>query len=303
MFRSAYVLLAIVVFGRVAAAAASCEGLASVSLKNATITSAQSVAAGAFKPAGGGEAAAAALRSLPAFCRVTATLRPSSDSDIKMELWLPATGWNGEFEGVGTAGMGGIIPYNALAGPLKQGFATAANDTGHVGDSTYAIAHHEKVIDWGYRAFHEMTVQSKPVIAAFYGNGPKFSFMEGCGSGAQAAQSELQRFPEDYDGIAITGFSDKTRHVFWQMWAWEATHKDEASNIPKEKYEVLHKAVLDQCDALDGVKDGVLEDPRRCKFDPKTIECKGAVGPSCLSAAQVEAVRKIYAGPKNPRTG
>ena len=127
--------------------------------------------------------------------------------------------------------------------------------------------------------------------------------MEGCGSGAQAAQSELQRFPDDYDGIAITGFSDKTKHVFWQMWAWNATHKDPASNIPKRKYSVLHQAVLDQCDAIDGVKDGVIEDPRRCKFDPKTIECKGAEGPSCLTAPQVEAVRKIYAGPKNPRTG
>src|ERR1700730_2429880 len=190
-----------------------------------------------------------------------------------------------------------------MAGPLKEGFATAANDTGHQGDSGYAISHAERVIDWGYRAFHEMNVQVKPMIAAFYGKGPSFSYMEGCGSGAQAAQSELQRFPDDYDGIAVTGFSDKTRHIFWQMWAWNATHQDAASNIPKEKYTVLHKAVLGQCDALDGVRDGVIEDPRRCTFDPKTIECKGADGPSCLTAPQAEAVRKIYAGPRNPRTG
>ena len=297
-------LLIGICFGTVPAGAASCESLRSLSLLHTTITSAQSVADRTFAPGGeGGEGAAAALRMLPAFCRVMATARPVSDSEIRFEVWMPASGWNGRFQGVGTAGMGGLIPFTALAGPLKEGFATAANDTGHQGDSTYAISHPEKVIDWGYRAFHEMTVQAKPIIAAFYGKGPSFSYMEGCGSGAQAAQSELQRFPDDYNGIAITGFSDKTKHVFWQMWAWNATHKDPASNIPKGKYTVLHQAVLDRCDAIDGVKDGVIEDPRRCKFDPKTIECKGADGPSCLTAPQVEAVRKIYAGPKNPRTG
>ncbi|MGA2712415.1 MAG: tannase/feruloyl esterase family alpha/beta hydrolase [Bryobacteraceae bacterium] len=294
------VLFALLVFSQAPAAAASCESLTSLALPHTTITSAQAVAAGAFTPPSG---SADAFKSLPAFCRVTATTRPSSDSEIRMEVWMPATGWNGRFQGVGTAGMGGLIPFNALTGPLKQGFATAANDTGHEGDSTYAISHQEKVIDWGYRAFHEMTVQSKPIVAAFYGSGPKYSYMEGCGSGAQAAQSEMQRFPADYDGIAITGFSDKTKHVFWQMWAWEATHKDEESYIPPDKFKMLHNAVLAQCDMLDGVRDGVLEDPRRCKFDPKTIECKGANAPNCLTAPQVEAVRAIYAGPKNPRTG
>ena len=299
------VLLAIVVFNRAPAAAGSCESLTSVLLPHTTITSAQSVAAGAFTPppGGGGEGAGAVFKSLPAFCRVTATTRPTSDSEIKMELWMPATGWTGNFQGVGTAGMGGAIPLSALAGPLNEGLATAANDTGHEGGSSYEVAHREKVIDWGYRAFHEMTVQVKPLIAAFYGRGPKFSYMDGCGSGAQAAQSEAQRYPTDYDGIAVTGFSDKTKHVFWQMWIWNATHKDEASHIPPEKFKALHNAVLEQCDALDGVKDGVLEDPRRCKFDPKTIECKGASGPACLTGPQVEAVRKIYAGPTNPRTG
>jgi feruloyl esterase len=286
-------LLTAAVFSAAPANAASCESLTSISLPHTTIASAQSVAAGAF----------AEVMALPAFCRVMATARPTGDSEIRFEVWMPATGWNGRFQGVGTAGMGGSIPFNAMAGPLKEGFATAANDTGHQGDSSYAISHAEKVIDWGYRAFHEMTVQAKPMIAAFYGKGPSFSYMEGCGSGAQAAQSELQRFPDDYDGIAVTGFSDKTRHIFWQMWAWNATHQDAASNIPKEKYVVLHKAVLGQCDALDGVRDGVIEDPRRCKFDPKTIECKGTDGPSCLTAPQAEAVRKIYAGPRNPRTG
>ena len=141
------------------------------------------------------------------------------------------------------------------------------------------IAHQEKVIDFAYRSFHETTVKAKAVIAAFYGNGPKFSYMDGCGTGAQYAQAELQRYPEDYNGIAITGFSNKSNHVFWQMWAWYAAHQDEASNIPPDKYKVLHNAVLQQCDLLDGIKEGVLEDPRQCKVDLTALHAKPETDP------------------------
>jgi feruloyl esterase len=299
------VVLTMTVVGQGVAAAASCESLTSLSGPKATITSAESVAAGAFTPpAGGAGRQGTAFRDLPAFCRVKATLRPTSDSDIKMEIWMPATGWSGRFQGAGSAGMGGAVPLNLIAAALKQGFASAGSDTGHEGaGSDYAPSHAERVIDFGYRAIHEMTLEAKAVVSAFYGKGPRFSYMDGCGGGAQNVESEAQRYPEDYDGLSVTGFSYNTRHKQEQMWIWEAAHKDAASNIPPDKFKVLHTAVLNKCDALDGVKDGVIEDPRRCVFDPKEIECKGADSPSCLTAPQVEAVRKIYAGPTNPRNG
>ena len=246
------VLFAMAVFSHAAAAAVSCESLASLSLPNTTITSAKTVGAGAFTPPTGGGGRgdpAAPFRNLPAFCRVTATLKPTSDSDIKMEVWMPVSGWNGNFQGNGTGGMGGAVPLTDMAKTLRAGFATAGTDTGHEGDSRYVLQHPEKVIDFGYRAGHEMTVKAKAVIAAYYGNGPKLSFLDGCGGSAQLAESEMQRYPADYDGISITGFSQKTRHALEQMWIWDANQKDKASYVPPEKLTVLHNAVLQTCDA------------------------------------------------------
>lgn len=296
---------ALLIFGHTPVFAASCESLTSLSWPDATITSAASVAAGAFAPPGGAQGRQAALfQGLGAFCRVALTAKPSSDSDIRIEVWMPATGWNNNLRGVGNVGLGGSIDLNALATTVRMGFAAVGSDTGHQGDSSYALNHPEKVIDFGYRAAHEMTVKAKAIIAAYYGNGPKFSFMEECGGGTIPALGEAQRYPADYDGIAISGFGAyKTHHIFSQLWIWQATHESEASYIPKEKLAVLHNAVLKQCDALDGVTDGLIENPARCKFDPGVVECKGADGPECLTAPQVEAARKIYAGPKNPRTG
>ena len=295
------VLGAMTLFSSISIAAVPCESLVSLSLPNTTITSAQSVAADKYvAPAGNQEAA---FRSMPAFCRITATLRPSSDSDIKMEVWLPAQGWNGYFQGRGTGGMGGSIPLPAMAATLKSGFATAGTDGGHTGDSSYALSHPEKVIDFGYRAAHEMNVQAKAILAAYYGQGPKLSFVDGCGTGAQSAQNAIQRYPGDYDAVAITGQSHMSRHRVWQLWAWDAVHKEEAGFIPSEKFEMIHNAVMNACDALDGVRNREIEDPRQCKFDPAVLQCRAGDGPSCLTQPQVEALRRIYAGPSNPRTG
>jgi feruloyl esterase len=277
--------------------ATACEGLASLSLPYTTITSVELVAAGAYTSPSGAE-----VSDLPAFCRVAATVRPTSESDIKMEVWMPATGWNGTFEGRGSSGMGGAIPLNDMAASLRAAYATAGSDTGHEGNASFALDQPEKVIDFGYRAGHELPVKAKAVIEAYYGNGPEFSFINGCGGSAATAQAALQRYPADYDAIAITGFSDKTHHPFFQMWNWDATHQDEASYIPPEKFAVLHDAVLTQCDLLDRVADGVIENPRICRFDPAVIQCSGANGAGCLTAPQLEAVRKIYAGPTNPDT-
>jgi feruloyl esterase len=287
-------------------AAATCESLSSLALPNTTITMAQTVAAGAFTPPAGGRGPAN-FGDVPAFCRVQATLKPSSDSDIKMELWLPAAAsWNGKFRGTGNGGLGGGAGVNpgALANGVRRGYATAGNNTGHDGDSSYALTHPEKIKDFGYRSAHEMTVASKAIITAFYGVAPKQSYAAEGGGGTIAALSSAQRYPEDYDTIAVTGMSSYlTRHTFGQMWIWQATHKDAASFIPQEKYPVLHKAALDACDALDGLKDGIIGDVARCTFDPGVTLCKSGDAADCLTAPQVDAARKIYAGPHNPRTG
>jgi len=263
--------------------AASCESLASLSLPDTTITKAETA------------------RGL---CRVAATLRPSADSDIKIEVWMPLSGWNGKYEAVGNAGWSGAIATNALEEAIKAGYATSSTDTGHSGASaSFALGHPEKLVDYAWRSEHEMTVRAKAIIAAFYGGGPKLSYWNGCSAGGKQALKEAQRFPEDFDGI-IAGApgNNWTGRAIFSMWVAQAMHSDEAGYIPPEKYPLIHKAALDACDALDGVKDGLIEDPTRCHFDPKVLECKNGDTPACLTAAQVEAARRIYSGAINPRT-
>jgi feruloyl esterase len=280
----------------VAVAATSCE---SIAVPKVAITAATTVEAGAFPaPAGRG---GAVYKTLPAFCRVAATLKPSGDSEIKIEVWMPAAGWNGKLQAVGNGAWAGSISYPAMATALAAGYAAASTDTGHAGNNADFIpGHPEKVVDFAYRAVHEMTVASKAIVAAYYSNGPKYSYWNGCSTGGRQAMAEAQRFPSDYDGIvAGAPASYVTRLQGSQVWTAAVAHKTEGDYIPPDKYAVIHKAVLDKCDALDGVKDGVIEDPTRCKFDPKVVQCKGADGADCLTAAQVEVARKIYAGPEN----
>jgi feruloyl esterase len=294
-------------------ATASCESLASLALPNAKVDQAQTVAPGAFVPptagatATGGRGAAVArlYSSLPSFCRVTATLTPSPDSDIKVEVWLPMAGWNGKFQAVGNGGWAGVISYPALAQAVAGGYASASTDTGHAGNSgAFALGHPEKVIDFGYRAVHEMTVHAKTIINAYYGNAPRLSVWNGCSQGGRQGITEAQRYPADYDGIvagapAVNGMM---LHVARVM-IGQTVHRSADSYIPPEKYSMIHDAVLQACDAHDSVKDGVLEDPTRCHFDPKVLECKGADSPSCLTSAQVETARALIEPVKHPKTG
>jgi Tannase and feruloyl esterase len=300
-----------------------CADLARLTLPNTTITLAQPIDAGAFvppaatPPAAPGPAGAPAApavpaiyRELPPFCRVAATLRPSSDSDIKIEVWLPATEWNGKFQAVGNGGWAGTISYGGdrgLAAAVRRGYAAASTDTGHAGngaDASFALNHREKLIDFGHRAVHEMAVQAKAIIAAYYGNAPRLSYWNGCSTGGRQGLMEAQRYPADFDGIVAGAPANyMTRLLAHSLWVAHATLKDPASYIPREKYAVLHTAVLEACDARDGAKDGILEDPARCTFDPKVLECDAADAPTCLTRAQVEAAQKIYATAKNPRTG
>lgn len=286
------------------AAATSCEQLAKLALPHATVTLAQSVAAGQLTlPAGAVPRFPGApppdFSKLPAFCRIAATLKPTTDSDIKIEVWMPAQeAWNGKLESVGNGAWAGNIVYRDLASAISGGYAAASTDTGHTETTAaFAIGHPEKLIDFAYRAVHQMTAAAKAIAAAYYGQAPTRAYFNGCSTGGRQALTEAQRYPDDYDGIIAGAAANYPSHLQGaQVWTTRITNEG-GGYIPPAKYPVIHDAVLAACDALDGVKDRVLEDPRRCHFDPQTIACKGADAPTCLTAAQVEVVRKIYAGP------
>jgi feruloyl esterase len=235
---------------------------------------------------------------------VTATLTPSSDSDVTIEVWLPASGWNGKFLAVGNGGWNGNIDVNALAAGLRRGYATASTDTGHQGGGGPWMQSKEKLIDFGYRAVHEMTVKAKAVVNAFYGNTARLSFFQGCSAGGRQGMKAAQRFPEDFDGIVAGAPAvNTTGRAVFSVWAAQQLRKEgEASYIPAAKYPAIHDAVLQACDALDGVTDRVLENPRSCRFDPAVLECKAGDAPTCLTAPQVEAARALYKAVVNSRT-
>jgi feruloyl esterase len=299
-------LLASVMNGEPLKAATSCERLASLMVPNATITLAQAVDAGAFTPApaGGSGAAAQTFNTARAFCRVTATLRPSSDSDIKVEVWMPAADWNGKFQAVGNGAFSGTIAYPAMATALARGYATGSTDTGHEGGSaSFALGHPEKVIDFGWRAVHEMTVTSKAIVAAYYDAGPRYSYWSGCSAGGRQGMKEAQRFPADFDGI-IAGAPglDWTGRAAQAVRSARVLQKDGAARLSSAKAQLVHRAVLEACDGLDGVKDGVVDDPKRCTFDPGVLQCHGAEEASCLTPAQVSTARMLYSAQMNTQT-
>jgi feruloyl esterase len=282
-----------------ASASGSCDELASLSLPQAKVTVAQSVA-GEFTPPGSQQP----MRDLPAFCRVAATLMPSEDSDIKIEVWMPASGWNGKFQAVGNGGWSGAINYNGMANAMRRGYASASTDTGHRGGSAeFALGHPEKLIDFAYRSEHEMTVKAKAVITAFYGSGPKLSYWNGCSSGGKQGLKEAQNYPDDYDGIIAGAPANNWVGLLSADMMHSVTLlRDPASRIPETSLTLLHKAAVEACDPLDGVKDSVIQDPRQCHFDPSALLCKGVATEGCLMAAQVDAAKAMYGPFQNPRT-
>ena len=300
-------LLAVWMNGHILNATTSCESLASLTLPNTRITLAQTVSAGAFTPpAAAGAAtptpaAAQAFKALLRFCRVAATVKPTSDSDIKVEVWLPAGGWNGKFQAVGNGGWAGVISYSAMADAIRAGYASASTDTGHVGGrGTFVLDHPEKLIDFAWRSEHEMTVKAKAIIQTFYGSAPNLSYWNGCSTGGRQGLKEAQKFPDDYDGIIAGAPANRTAI---SLWIAAAVLKDPASYIPPSKYPIIHQAALAACDSRDGLEDGLIDDPTTCHFDPSVLLCKDADGPACLTASQVEAAHKIYSPAINPRTG
>ena len=286
------------------AAPQSCEQLARLALPHASITSAQTIAAGAFTPPANATpwlvGDPAFYKRLPAFCRVSALSKPSPDSEIKIEVWMPASGWNGKFRGLGNGGFAGEIDWRALGLAIAQGYASAATDTGHAanaGDATWALDHPEKIVDFGYRAIHEMTAVGKATTKAFYGDTPKYTYFAACSNGGRQALMEAQRFPADYDGILAGAPANYWTHLLTSvLWDAQATTLDPNSYIPSSKIPAIAQAVVAACDANDGLNDGILNDPRQCHFDPSTMLCKGADSDSCLTEPQAIALKKLYQG-------
>jgi Tannase and feruloyl esterase len=288
--------------------AATCEDVLKFPVTAGKITSAVTVAESGAIPV---PLLHASLIAPVGFCRVAVTLTPSSDSEIKAEVWLPDPAkWNGNFLGSGNGGFGGSVDGPALdmRVALGLGYATAGDDLGHeitslAVDGTWVIGHPEKVTDFAYRADHVTAEFAKALIAAYYGRAQQFSYFRGCSNGGHEALMEAQRYPADYDGIIAGAPANAWTHVMAGFLWNEAALSTPQSDIPKSKLGMIQEAVMAKCDLIDGVKDGIINDPAACHFDPKVLLCKSGDAPSCLTAPQLGALQKIYAGPVNPSTG
>jgi Tannase and feruloyl esterase len=274
-----------------------CENLAKLALPNVVITSAAPVGAGILLPPG-----QRTTINVPAFCRVSGVIKP----EVNFEVWLPAN-WNRKFLMVGNGGLAGTISYTAMADPLQRGYATASTDTGHVSDNDahWAQGHMQRVIDYAHRGVHVTAQASKAVIQNFYGAAPAHSYFDGCSNGGQEAMAEAQRYPADFDGIIAGDPANNYTHLQMgaHLWITQALQNNPEAYIPSDKTKLIGDAVMAACDALDGIKDGILNDPRRCKFDPSVLLCKSADAPDCLTAAQVDTAKKIYQGVRTETGG
>ena len=293
------------------AAAKDCAQLAGAALPQGKVTSATLVAAGGFQMAGPPGAPpgvlATGFKTLPAFCRIEATLKPSADSDIKVEVWMPASGWNGKFVGIGNGVWAGSISYFELSAPLSRGYAVAATDAGHAGNglsADFAVGHPEKLTDFGYRAVHDMTVAAKAAIRDFYGDGPKLSLWNSCSTGGRQGLMEAYRFPDDYDAISAMAPANPMTDLMTQsLWTGFQAVRAPGAGLSAPKLAALHKAYVAQCDPADGLTDGLVSEPRACRFDPVVAQCKAGDAQDCLTPDQVQTMRAIYGGVRDPKTG
>jgi feruloyl esterase len=283
-------------------AGTACQRLLHLAIPNVAISSAVAVSAGPFNIPDSQQTA-----PVPAFCRVAGVAHPTSDSDISFEIWIPdGNSWNGKFHAVGGYGR---LPYGDMLFALQRGYAVESNDMGHHGDETrqqgddliYGMGHPEKVIDWAYRAAHVSAEIGKLIVRDRTGRWPDHSYFVGCSVQGQEALSEAQRFPDDFDGI-IAGdpAADRLHQLAGFIYSWNVTHDaNGVSLVPMPKLAILTHAIVQSC----GDKDGIIEDARSCQFDPASLKCLKAENDQCLTVAQIDAIKKVYAGTYNPRTG
>lgn len=272
------------------AAATDCGQLAKLTIPHVTVTSAtvRHAVHMTKRP----------TQPLPEYCRVLATASLVEGSRIGIEVWIPTTTWNGRLQGVGNGGYSSNISHYAMAGALMQGFAVVATDTGHQGEGPkFAVGHPQSIIDWGYRAVHEMTQFAKLAVRDFKGRSPEHSYFVGCSTGGGQALSEAQRFPADYDGIlAGDPGNDRVNLNALFLWAYVVDHSTPGKTLTPAELHLLSAAAVSACDKNDGVTDGIISNPLACHFDPSVLQCKAEDGKNCLSTAQVATAKAIYTG-------
>ena len=285
----------------------ACTALSSLALPDTTITTAEEYPVGVnpapVPPKTNG--AMTGVLSVP-ICRVAGTIKPTTVSNIRFEVWMPVLGWNGKYNGVGNGGTAGFIAYSSMDRALKLGYATGSTDTGHVApeaDGSWMLGHPELVLDFAQRSQHLTAQAAKVIVKAYYGKPAEHAYFTGCSNGGGQGMQEAQRFPGDYDGI-VNGDGARNLTHEWpgELYpAWLA-RSDQQGLI--DKLPALHTAVLAKCDKLDGVQDGLIENPATCDFDPSTMQCTaGTDNASCLTPTEVEWVKKIYRGIQDPVTG
>lgn len=291
-------------------AARTCDmtAFADVQLPGATIQSVSAVPAGDYTPEGQRQA----LTDLPAFCRINAQAMPSSSSLINFEVWVPeGNAWNGKLVTTGNGGYSPSLSYSDMAYALRQGYATMGGDTGHqTEDMQWGVNNAEKIIDWGTRSINAITVAGKQLINELRAEPARRSYYLGCSTGGHQGFAEAQRYPEDFDGI-IAGAPGNNRtalnaEFMWRFRSNRPTNDNVTQYLTRSKLQLVTSKAVEACDALDGVTDGVINDPRQCTtqhFDVASLQCTAGDGPDCLTTEQVDAAQKIYQGPRNPRTG
>jgi hypothetical protein len=290
------------------AAAKDCSELAKLALADGKVTAATLVAAGTFQQPSTGAplppgVAGAAYRNVPAFCRIEATMTPTPDSDIKVEIWLPADKWNGKLVGIGNGVWAGQLSYSQMADPVTRGFAAVTTDTGHKGSgltAEWAVGRPERLVDFGHRAVHLMTVAAKAAILDYYGTAQKLSYWNSCSTGGRQGLMAAYRYPEDFDAISAMAPANPMTDLMTQsMWAASAAKKTPAAALNPALLGLVHQAAVKQCDALDGLVDGLIGRPQACTFKPASLICKSGEAGSCLSADQAGAMQDIYDGVKD----
>ena len=293
------------------AADPACAALMNLRLNHTRIDAALAMKAGDRQPIDA--FGVPALPTAAPYCRVSLTLTPVTGSEIHSEVWLPvADNWNGKFAAMGNAGFGGSLgpPRLSMRPAVARGYAVAASDMGHTEpgadgkDASWALNQPERIIDFGHRANHVTAVAAKAVIAAYYGQAPRRSYFQGCSDGGREALMAAQRYPDDFDGIVAGAPGAAWTHLMTSFaWSWKVAHQDPASRLKAANLTRIQTAVLEACDTLDGVKDGVIEDPRICRFDPASLLCDRDAAEGCLTAGQVAAVQGLYGGPRRGVTG
>ncbi|MFL2840759.1 MAG: DUF6351 family protein [Pseudohongiellaceae bacterium] len=272
----------------------SCEALVSLELADGSISSAEYVDAGSFNAPSARDADIYA--ALPAFCRISAVLSPVEGSNIQIEVWLPAQGWNSKLVAVGNGGLAGSIRYNALAGAVAEGFAGVSTNTGHDGQDPGFLMDSVLLTDFAYRAIHEMTVTAKTLVTNYYSTNPRFIYFNGCSTGGRQALTAAQRYPDDFDGIVAGAPANSTvRMTMQQLWNSRLLNDKPGLDLSSEDFVKLNEYVMTSCDGLDGLEDGLIENPAMCLADPGSVPD--------FSQEQIEAIRLIYKGAVNPVSG